>query len=1229
MTVANKKDVLTTEELGFAGRLANSFIHSPLSPLLFIAMMLVGFYGLYATPRQEDPQISVPMIDIMLQMPGASSEEMSRLVVSPLERLVSEIHGIKHVYSVSDEGFGIITLEFNVGEQIERAIVLTHNKVQANLDLMPPGAKPPLIKPKEVDDVPVVTLTLWSKEMDDANLRTLAVSLMQNLKQVPLTGNTFVSGGRAEQVRINVLPGKLKGFGISMGQIAQTIKGFNTEQTVGYVEQSDKYLWVKTGAFLQSAADFERLIVGNHEGKPVYLRDVAEVIEGPEQAHRQVAYYSGPAYEGDEVVDGAQAVTIAIAKQHGANGVTVVNNVLDRVEHLKGHLIPDSVHVAVTRNYGETANAKVNALLFKLMVATAAVTFLVWISLGLRPAIVVLLTIPVVLVITVFMAMLMGYTIDRVSLFALIFSIGFLVDNAIVIVENIYARWLRAGDTSTEIAVDAVREVGNPTVLATYTVIAALLPMGFVRGMMGPYMEPIPALGSVAMIFSLLAAVVFAPWIAMRIIPPMNVLHKMEDRDEKIDHWLGKFYHKVLGAMIDKKIIGYGFLIGLIIAFFLVIAMFTPLTNYMVKVKMLPFDNKAEFALVIDMPDGTALPDTINTTNDIVDVLRTIPQVTALQTYVGTARPFDFNGLVRHYYLRQFPWQAEVQIQLTDKHHRKKTSHQIAEEVRHLLKPIGKASDAVITIVEMPPGPPVLQTVVAEVHGPDAETRMKVANMLTDLFRESDLIDDVDNYMRSKQEIWRFKVDLDKAANQGVSVKTINQHLAMAMGMFKVGDVKQKLVYEPTYILLQVPLGARSDLDQLAEMPVMTQDGRTVPLGELGQFVKDYRDPMIFHKDLRTIEFVVGDSVGKLPAPIYAMNDIDQRLKDHPTPDGVIMSGTMIGPPEFDDVSGFEWSGEWTVTYETFRDMGMAFGVALVAIYMLVVWQFGNFSIPAVIMAPIPLTMLGILPGHWLLGAEFTATSMIGWIALAGIIVRNSILLIDATIARVANGEPLREAVINATKSRTRPIMITALALVLGSMVILTDPTFQGMAISLLFGVFVSTLLTLLVIPLGCISLGERIFVCAGSKSPNACKDYDERVAQNGGGPLNVATEVATPGVDDSKPAETTTQVDFDISKPMSDEAAATTPKAETAATSDGDDARVQAVQKPENDKAADSGTEPDKKPVAKKKAASKKKATSKKKSVRKKAVKKKAPAKQPAQQKPTEEKPDGDDKTS
>ncbi len=1073
------------KDLGFAGRLADAFIHSPLSPLLFAVMLLVGIYGLIATPRQEDPQISVPMIDIFLKQPGASSEEISELMVKPLERLLSEIPGVKHVYSVSDKERGIITLEFHVGENIESAIVLTHNKVQANLDIMPPGANMPLIKPKEIDDVPVVTLTLWSNEVNDEQLRTLGFSLIQNLKQVPKTGNAFLVGGRTRQLKIDILPEKLSGYGITAGHIAQVIKGFNTEQLVGTVEQDSQFYFVESGAFLNSAKDFQRLVVGTHNHRPVYLSDVAKVYQAPEDTQHMVNYYSTDRQNLPEPANGASAITIAIAKQHGANGVTVVNQILAKVEELKGYMIPDNVHVAVTRNYGQTANEKVNALMFKLFVATLAVTFLVWLSLGFRPAIVVLVTIPVVLVVTVFVAMLMGYTIDRVSLFALIFSIGFLVDNAIVIVENIYRRWLRHGDTTTEVAVDAVREVGNPTILATYTVIAALLPMGFVRGMMGPYMEPIPALGSVAMIFSLISALIFTPWLAIRLLPSMKKLRKMEARDKRIDDTLEKFFRKVLGKLINNKLWGWGFMGLLLIAFALTINMFL---NTAVTVKMLPFDNKSEFSVVIDLPDGTALPETASFTDELTDLIKTIPEVLAVQTYVGDSAPFDFNGLVRHYYLRKYPWQAEIHVQLLDKKLRHRSSHEIAVQVRKLITPYKEKAQATTTVVEMPPGPPVLQTVVAEIYGPDADTRRQVAKDMTQLFKQSELIDDVDNYMRGDLDMWRFEIDMDKAAYYGVATQTINQNLAMVMGQFKVGDVKQKRILEPTYILLQIPLDIRTNLDNLKEMPIQTQDGRMIPLGELGKFVKVKQDPMIFHKDLRPVEFVVGDAVGRLAAPIYAMMDIDERLKNYKTPDRVTMSGTYTAPPKTDMQSGFEWSGEWTVTYETFRDMGIAFGVALIAIYMLVVWQFGNFSIPAVIMAPIPLTLLGIIPGHWLLGADFTATSMIGWIALAGIIVRNSILLIDFTIVQVGHGIPLYDAVIIAAKSRTRPIMITALALVLGSAVILSDPTFQGMAISLLFGVFVSTLLTLLVIPLGCISLGEDVFQEAA--------DMDERIEE-------------------------------------------------------------------------------------------------------------------------------------
>ena len=1076
--VAESHPILDAE-LGFAGKLGNAFIHSPLSPLLYAAMMLLGIYGLLATPRQEDPEISVPMIDIFYQMPGASAEEIAQMVVGPQERVLSEIPGVKHVYSASDQEHGMITLEFEVGEDMESAIVRAGDKLRTNQELLPPGAHEAQMKPKEIDDVPVVTLTLWSTEVDDVKLRALALDVQQHLKQVRKTGNTFISGGRAWQVRIDVQPERLAAYGMSMAQMAQVVQGFNAKMTVGSTERDGRHAFVVTGAFLTSVNEIRNLVVGSHQGRPVYLRDVAEVAAGPEDVRRMVSFTTGAAHTGDPV-DYAQAVTIAIAKQRGANGVEVVNAVLAELERIRGYLIPDNVQIKITRNYGETANEKVNDLLFKLFIATAAVTLLVWYAMGWKPAAVVLLTIPVVLVITVFVSMFLGYSINRVSLFALIFSIGFLVDNAIVIVENIYRRWLMAGQPSTEVAIDAVREVGNPTILATFTVVAALLPMGFVSGMMGPYMEPIPALGSVAMIFSLFAALVFAPWLAMRIVPSMDKLQAMHHREERMANRLEGFYQTTIGGLFQKRRWGYLFLIGLFFSFFLAMLMFYVTA---VTVKMLPFDNKAEFQIVIDMPAGTALPETASFTTEIAEIVRQDLDVLSVQTYIGSAIPFDFNGLVRHYYLRTFPWQGQIQVILTHKSQRKRDSHTIANEIRQRLAPVIEASGikaydgAGVTVVEMPPGPPVLQTLVAEVYGPDAATRKQVARDIQAIFELSELAGEEQTMMRAPMTQWRFEVDTAKAALNGVSIDSINQHLAMAMGEFKVGDLKERGLQEPTYILMQVPLHRRANLENLRDLPVMNmmQSG-TVPLGELGRFVEETRDDIIFRKDLRPVEFVLGDATGRLAAPIYAQLDVDRMLRDYVTPDGVRISGTYTGPPESDMVSGFEWSGEWTVTYETFRDMGIAYLIALIAIYMLVVWQFGNFVIPAIIMVPIPLTLLGIVPGHMLFGADFTATSMIGFIALAGIIVRNSILLVDFTLILLRDGLSLYDAVITATKARTRPIIITALALVLGSAVILTDPIFQGMAISLLFGVFVSTLLTLVVVPLGCLSIGEDTF---------------------------------------------------------------------------------------------------------------------------------------------------------
>ncbi len=1059
--------------LGLAGLTAKAFIHSPLSPLLFFAMLGMGLLGLIATPRQEDPQISVPMIDIFVQYPGASTEQVVSLAVEPLARLLSEIPGVKHLYSAAEREQGIITVQFEVGEQMGPSLVKVHDKLQANQGVLPPGALPPMVKPKGIDDVPAVTLTLWSDMIDDAALRALAFKLLQNLAQIPDTGQGFVVGGRAEQIRVKVVPQRLSGFGVTLDAIAQTIQTANAERRTGHIEAADGHFTIYTGSFLKTASDVERLMVGTHAGAPVYVRDVAQVTLEPEDYRQQVNYFTGPSYPGTAQADGMPAVTIAIAKKEGSNGVTVANAILEKVERLKGQLVPDNVYVEVTRNYGETANDKVNELIFKLFIATGAVTVLVLLALGLKPAIVVTLVIPVVLLMTVFSAWLMGYTIDRVSLFALIFAIGILVDDAIVVVENIYRRWLIKGETDTDTAIEAVAEVGNPTIIATFTVVAALLPMGFVSGLMGPYMEPIPALGSTAMIFSLFAAFAFTPWLAMRIKPSMKFLQKAEQREHRTARALDGLFRRILLPLIERKTLGYLFLFGLIGAFFASCLLF-----YLraVPFKMLPYDNKPEFSVVLDMPEGTALGTTINTARILAEKIREIPEVVAIQTYAGTAKPFDFNGMVRHYYLRAKPWQGEVQVQLTHKRERDRSSHEIALLARDMLTPIAREAGARITVVEMPPGPPVLQAVVAEIYGPDAETRRQVAADMTRMFEEVDSLADVDNYMQEPHEVLRFEVDAEKAVRLGISVDSVIRNLDMAMGDFKAGDVKRGSLLEPTFITLEVPLAVRAQVARLSDLPIPTLDGRTVPLAEIGRFARVQQDPIVFHKDLRPVEYVVGDAVGRLGAPLYPMLAMEEKLADYTTPDGEVISGTFFtGPPPDNGKSGFEWGGEWTVTYETFRDMGLAFGVALVLIYMLVVGEFGNFVTPAVIMAPIPLTLLGIVPGHWLMGADFTATSMIGFIALAGIIVRNSILLVDFSIEEVAGGASVKEAVINACKARTRPIVITALALVAGSSVILTDPIFQGMAISLLFGVMVSTLLTLVVIPLGCVSAGRYL----------------------------------------------------------------------------------------------------------------------------------------------------------
>ena len=1064
-------------DLGLAGRITRSFIDSPLSPLLMFAALGIGVLGLLFTPRQEDPQISVPMIDIFVSYPGTSAEQVTSLVTEPLERIMSEIPGIRHVYSASQRGQAIVTVRFKVGEDLGNSIVKVHDKLQSNIDRIPPGVTMPLVKPKGIDDVAVVTITMWSESIDDGAMRTLALDTLQRLQEVPDTGQGYVVGGRTEQIRVEVFPERLSGFGIGLDEIASAIRAANSEQPAGNIESGNSSFSVYTGSFLRNASEVSRLVIAVRNGSPVYLRDIAQVFHGPEETKQMVSYYTGPAYQGQgPQADGQPAVTIALAKKEGSNGVTVAKAILARLDQLKGQLIPDNVHLEITRDYGKTANDKVNELLTALAEASAAVAILCLIGLGARAAFVVITVIPVVVLITVWSAWILDYTVDRVSLFALIFAIGILVDDATVVVENIFRRWLLAGRTTIDIAVDAVREVGNPTILATLTIISALLPMGFISGMMGPYMRPIPVLGSSAMFFSLLAAFIFTPWLAWKVRPKLGALKRAERREEKARELVTRFYRPIITPLIENRRLGLAFLVGLIGATFLSCALFY---TQSVTVKMLPFDNKPEFNVIINMPDGTALPVTANVSAEIAAALDAMAEVTALQSYVGTASPFNFNGLVRHSYLRQQPWQADIQVMLVDKGERERSSHEIAEAARALLKPIAVRNGAKIQVVEMPPGPPVLQTVVAEVYGPDARTRRQVALDLTRMFEAAPGIVDVDNLMSDPHEYWRFEIDRQKADRRGISVDTVNRNLAMAMGGYKLGDVKRAAPLEPTYIVIQTPLAVRSQLSRLSNLPIMGVDGTSIPLAEVGRFVPMPEDAIIYHTDLRPMEYVTGEMEGHLGAPIYGMFDVEDQLEQYTAPDGVKFSGMpmgLIGPPADSSVSGIEWTGEWTVTYETFRDMGLAFMAALVLIYGLIVWESRNFAISGLIMAPIPLTLIGIIPGHWIMGVEFTATSMIGFIALAGIIVRNSILLVEFVRLEVDQGRDIREAAIAAGCTRLRPIFITSLTLMAGAAAILQDPIFQGMAVTLLFGAGVATMLTLLVIPMGCIS-AEKQFI--------------------------------------------------------------------------------------------------------------------------------------------------------
>ncbi len=1053
---------------GLSGRIAALFIGSKLTPLIMVGALLLGLFAIVATPREEEPQIVVPMADVWLPFPGASAKIVEEQLTKPFERKLSEIKGVEYVYSISRPGGALLIVRFHVGQPMEQSLVDLYDKLMSNQDLLPPGAEPFLVKPKDVNDVPIVTVTLSSERYGEFELHQLAEQVLEEAKKVAGTSGGFIVGGRMRELRVQIDPTRLKAYGLTPLQVAAVIHGENRALPTGRFDSRNQNFLVETGRFIRSRADLESLVVGVSEQRPVYLRHVAEVSDGPAEATSYVwfgeAVGKGLGVRGEGLE--SPAVTVAIAKQGGTNAVTVAEQVIRKVEDMKGVTVPADVRVTVTRDYGATAQEKANELLWHLLIAVVAVVVFLGLALGPRPALVVSLAIPLTLALTLFTSMLIGYTINRVTLFALIFSIGILVDDAIVVVENTYRHLTLRLRPHDEASIYAVDEVGNPTILATFTVIAALLPMAFVSGLMGPYMRPIPVNASIAMFFSLLVAFVVIPWFCRTCYRPGAAV-KGVDHDEDERGLTARLYRRVLSPLLAHPILAYSVL-G-VVALLLAGACLLFYTRHVV-VKMLPFDNKSELQLVIDMPEGTTLEETARATKALTQYVRTVPEVRDYQAYVGTASPFNFNGLVRHYFLRALPHEADIQINLAAKDQRQAQSHEIAQRLRPPIQDIARQYGANVKVVEVPPGPPVQSVMVGEVYGPDYARQMAVARDVRSLFESTPGVVDVDDFIEADQTKYVFTVDRAKAALAGIPAGDIVHTLRMALEGTKVGLVHIPQEKSPVQIVLRLPLAERTGLEHLGEIGLRTKSGDMVQLSELLTVEQTTQDQAIYHKNQKPVVYVVADVGGtgaeNAESPVYGVLGVGKKLESYRPAEGYEIEQFYRAQPWSEDKISMKWDGEWHITYETFRDMGIAFAVAMLLIYLLIVGQFQSFLTPLIIMAPIPLTLIGILPGHWLTGSYFTATSMIGFIALAGIIVRNSILLVDFIQLQERAGVPLSEAVIKAGTIRTRPILLTAAALMVGAFVIILDPIFQGLAVSMLFGVGASTLLTLIVIPL-------------------------------------------------------------------------------------------------------------------------------------------------------------------
>ena len=1050
------------QTIGLSGNLARSFITSPLTPLLLITAFALGLVALMALPREEEPQISVPMVDIHVQADGLKAEDAVKLITEPLETIVKSIDGVEHVYSNSYDDRVIVTARFLVGTSSDAAILRVHEKVMANLSSIPVGIPQPLIVGRGIDDVAITVLTLSpqpdvAENWTDTALFTIADELRVEVSKLDDIGLTYIIGGQADQIRIEPDPEKLVLYGITLQQLVGKIKSANTSFMAGALRETNRTLPVAVGQTLSGVPDIGLLLITTRDNRPVYIRDVARVVVGSSQKEHRVWHMPRDKEGGFARLP---AVSLAIAKRKGANAVDISHAILDRVKQLQGRIIPEGVKVSVTRNYGETANEKANELLYHLGLATISIVILVGLAIGVREGIVVFIVIPTTILLTLAAAYLMGYTINRVSLFALIFAIGILVDDAIVMIENIARHWaMKDGRSKIEAAIEGVAEVGNPTIVATLTVVAALLPMMFVSGLMGPYMSPIPAVASAAMILSFFVAVMLTPWL-------MNIIGK-PGHDEAVDGgWLGRSYRTVAKPVLAGR--GRSWLFLLIVGVATIASTMLFYTKD-VTVKLLPFDNKSELQIIVDLPEGSSLEATDRILAEAASRLSDIEEIQSIQTHAGAAAPFGFNGLVRHYFLRASPEQGDLQINLKEKHHRSRTSHAIALEIRDRIARLPTPLGTSLKVVEVPPGPPVLATLLAEIYGPDAQTRRAVARQLRHLFEAVPFIVDVDDSFGTPSERARIRIDQDNLEYHRVEQGDVYQTIQHYLNGQVVGHSHRGGGRRPVEILVKPNKSDLTISQRLLSIPVpqnaIPGERGVIELGDVVRIDRERASFPVFRHNGRSAEMVMAELAGDFEAPIYGMLAVQEKIDAHDWGDLPKPRVLLNGQPDDDSQVAILWDGEWEVTWVTFRDMGAAFAIAILGIYALVVAQFHSFRVPLVVLTPIPLTLIGIMVGHWLFDAAFTATSMIGFIALAGIIVRNSILLVDFVGHEKGSGRPLSEVLLEAGSIRFKPIMLTALAAMIGAAVILADPIFQGLAISLLFGLASSTLLTVLVIP--------------------------------------------------------------------------------------------------------------------------------------------------------------------